>query len=657
MTDIFFGLAMSFIFLASAWGWGQILAAVYRVPLLRLGAFASAAGLALLAFIGGVLNLAGIAKSETLVSIVLLGAVFSIVVLVRKRPWQRFRQSLGSSAPARIFLLAVPTALACTAGIFASACLMPTSIFNFHDDFHTYIPRVVRILESGSIAGNPFDGMGLDSLGSQSFLQGFFVAMGGPRMANGFDAVCCLFLVLLLITQCARAWHLPVSLQILTVMAAAIITPQYVNISPLYSSALATLSLVVWGSALAKQLSVSGETIRGMECVGALLIALLISLKVTVATFAAIYLAALYTVLFAASSRKLVVAKSALMTALLSGIFVLPWILAHWPAIQHSREIAAALRTEGLLPATTPSMAAHDIPKLFSFRSLYYGDSLPAFHFLVLTCVATALLALVFWWKLKTRPAGFVSVTCAGFAVLGVYLINAHMFAFENAVRYSVPVLIACSVTLPMLLCRLSARRGRANTMTMGIGTVMVVTVAIFAKTFSTRMALAVREHRAFVFPVNADYLKYCRESFSRAETARAIEIQQKIPSGTKTLVWAATPFHLDFSRNELMTVTDPGLINPALHFPSDLKPEMFALFLQQWGIQYVLIDVRGFGIKDVGNLMWQAESEDSISRKLAERGIYLRRVLAAIGAQSEIVHADKRTVVFKLPSVKEISK
>jgi len=68
-----------------------------------------------------------------------------------------------------------------------------------------------------------------------------------------------------------------------------------------------------------------------------------------------------------------------------------------------------------------------------------------------------------------------------------------------------------------------------------------------------------------------------------------------------------------------------------------------------------VLLDVRGFGVKDVPTLAWQAKSEDAISRKLAERGIYLRQVLAAIGGESEVIHADNRTVLFKLNPIRAV--
>jgi hypothetical protein len=653
MNDICFGLALSLIFVTSAWGWGQAFATVYRLPILRLGAFTTVLGLAVLSFIGGILNLVGLAKSATLVSLVLLGGVFSIVVLLRNQGWRRAFRSSKSSVAGKRWLSLTPVFMALAITIFMGACLMPTSILNFHDDFHTYLPRVIRILESGSIAGNPFDGMGLDSLGTQSFFQGFFISIGGPRLAHGFDAVCCLFLTMLLIAQCTRIWRLPLALQILAVAAAAVITPQSVNISPLYSSVLVTLALLVWGSALAKQMFVSGQTARGMECAGALLVALLLCLKVTVATFAAVHLAVLYMVLFATSSRKLATAKSAMLTALLSVVFVLPWFLTHWPGVQHASEIGAAFRAEGLLPANS-SMAAHDVRKLLSVGPLFYGDSLQAFHFLVLTCVAAALASTVLLWKLKGRSPGFANVISAGLAVAVVYLLNAHMFAYENAVRYSVPVLIGCFLFVPMFLCRLVMTQKRWSKALMLVSAaVMIAAVAVFARTGSQRMWLAKNEHHSLQFPVNADYLNYCQESFSRAEAARAIEIQNKIPPGAKVFVWMATPFHLDFGRNQLMTMTDPGLINPALHFPTGVTPPRFAIFLEQWKAGYVLLDVRGFGIKDVPALASQAKSEDAISRKLAERGIYLRQVLAAIGSESDVIHADNRTVLFKLNPMK----
>jgi hypothetical protein len=48
----------------------------------------------------------------------------------------------------------------------------------------------------------------------------------------------------------------------------------------------------------------------------------------------------------------------------------------------------------------------------------------------------------------------------------------------------------------------------------------------------------------------------------------RALSFSKTEP-GAKVLVWT-----LDFSRNTLMTVTDPGLINPALRHRSAPRPK-----------------------------------------------------------------------------------
>ena len=58
----------------------------------------------------------------------------------------------------------------------ACVLLVPTGVFNLSDDFRTVLDRAVRMSQSGSVGGNPFDFLGLDGFGSQSCLPGFFVA-------------------------------------------------------------------------------------------------------------------------------------------------------------------------------------------------------------------------------------------------------------------------------------------------------------------------------------------------------------------------------------------------------------------------------------------------------------------------------------------------
>ena len=80
--------------------------------------------------------------------------------------------------------------------------------FNHGDDFHTYTPRVVRMLQTGSLEGDAFGHFGLDSLGSQSFFHGFFMSGDSIKLLNGFDAVACFAMCLLLVGELSLRWRL-----------------------------------------------------------------------------------------------------------------------------------------------------------------------------------------------------------------------------------------------------------------------------------------------------------------------------------------------------------------------------------------------------------------------------------------------------------------
>jgi hypothetical protein len=96
--------------------------------------------------------------------------------------------------------------------------------------------------------------------------------------------------------------------------------------------------------------------------------------------------------------------------------------------------------------------------RLFSSRALYYGDALPAFHFLVLM-----------WGHDCRARASPAKEKAAGRRRVGrprgprVNSLNAHLFAYENAVRYSVPVLIGAFIPLLMRV-RFSGRGSLKNT-------------------------------------------------------------------------------------------------------------------------------------------------------------------------------------------------
>src|SRR5206468_1640844 len=173
----------------------------------------------------------------------------------------------------------------------ACLTLMPTTLFNAGDDFHTYAPRVVRMVQTGSVGGNAFDASGLDSLGSQSFFHGFFLFESSIELLNGFDAVACFTLLLLLVAEVSLRWRLPWYVGTMAVICVLAINPQYVNISPLYSGALLVAGLIACGAMLGTALSTgrSRPAFRA-EVTLALIASTLATLKVTLAFFTLLYL-------------------------------------------------------------------------------------------------------------------------------------------------------------------------------------------------------------------------------------------------------------------------------------------------------------------------------------------------------------------------------
>jgi len=102
-----------------------------------------------------------------------------------------------------------PMLLALAPALCAAVLLLPSEVFNHGDDFHTYTPRVMRMLQTGSLGGDAFGHFGLDSLGSQSFFHGFFMSGDSIKLLNGFNAVTCFALCLLLVGELSLRWRLP----------------------------------------------------------------------------------------------------------------------------------------------------------------------------------------------------------------------------------------------------------------------------------------------------------------------------------------------------------------------------------------------------------------------------------------------------------------
>ncbi len=509
------------------------------------------------------------------------------------------------------------------------------------------------MVQTGSVGGNAFDGIGLDSLGSQSFFQGFFLPGLDIGLLNGFDAVACFTLCLLLIAELSLRWRLPWFVGALGVICVTVINPQHVNISALYSGSLLITALVISGAMLAR----SSRTMRWnkacrLDLTLAFLASLLVTLKTTLAFFALLYLACLYGILFAKARSRLAVLKSALVTGTLLALLILPWLFVHSPVLVKAARLGRELKDAATLTTKYPSIAAHDIPRLFSFRQSLYRDS-PA-SFLALVCVCVGVAAVCFFGWLR-RPSDKRTTESLAFAALGiavptVYLLNGHLFTAEWAIRYSCPVLLGCFPVACFGLLRLgdahSAGYRRRVVLSVGLIAVAILT---FAGTFCSRVQRAFQHRTLLAFPLDQDFADCSTHIVSQNEMLYCRFLQSIMEADSSALIWIVAPFQLDFSRNRLLSVSEPGLINPALHFPAGADLDSLGNYLHKAGIRYVLIETNGTAVKTVAILELYLGAQDSVYRKLGDYGIYFRKSLLALAERGRVLYSDGRMLLFEL--------
>jgi len=345
------------------------------------------------------------------------------------------------------------------------------------------------------------------------------------------------------------------------------------------------------------------------------------------------------------------------MTACVIALALLPWMLLHAPTILRARDLAAPFAA-ATLSSKYPSLTSHDIPNLWSSTSLFWGNSIATFNFVVFLCLAGGIAAAFLWRANRRNPRvyGLLSVTAAGLAVLGVYLWNANQFQVDDAIRYSLPPLIASLPIVLLCLLKFSRVHGTHSARILSVGAccAMLAVVGVFGNTLGRRISVAANSRTTLAYPLTERYLDYCQRATSRTQQQKARAFQQAMEAGATVLVSASAPFQFDFTRNRILTVCDGGLINPALHFPAGIDADALRHYLRSYGIRYVLFQRDGEGITTIEALRPQLAWSNVIRRKLADYGIYFRESMTSLAAQSESLFENDRIVLFDLSKPKQ---
>jgi hypothetical protein len=490
-------------FALAAYGWGRVaflLAYPGRAP---LHAYATGLGVVVLIFVGGVLNAVALATTAGLLVCAYAGILLAIAFLAWsvKTGWHRKNIREKVSAPAVLLLL-----FASAAAAFLLLELLPTTVFNYHDDFFSSMVRPIRMQTVGTVGGNPFELIGLSDFGAQSFLQGILLLWLPLTDITAFDTVFCFLLGMFLIAEIGRRNGVSALFIALAIIVYAVIDPQILNLSSVYSTTVIILTLLEASSflleATADPQSSRLKTMRRAVPVGACLAAL-IAIKMSGAFFAV----AFFVVLFGlALVMRLPRALSAAMaTAIAAMLALIPWVAVHADKLDVTRWHSSS--AEILDPRLTfyPS-----ILEAFYSRVTIFGAS-RAVYAVALVVIVVSLLAGLIMLLRKSRIPDNLLRTATDAAGIFTYLVLAAILNYETSLRYAIPFVIALAPTrlLYPLNGSSEARQHRSfvispRAVTYGIAALQLATIVIFSQLMWTRLAGIALEQRQ-VFALHAE--------------------------------------------------------------------------------------------------------------------------------------------------------
>ncbi len=611
-------LAVAWLFVIACSGIG--LGHVVRRAARSSGPLATTAGVGLgaLVFVGGVLNLARVAFAPVLCAVVAAGAIACVVSFRGVR-----RPKLVDRA-ARVELLLAAAVILLPAA-FAIATQFPPRAFNFHDDLQKYLAHPVRMLATGTLAGNPLSALGFDTLGGQAFLHGIVLAVSPLGYVNGVDAV--LGLALLCALGASAGWRrLPYAGAAVAPVLIVAMNPQYVNVSALYVGAalVATAVLLVADD---REAAAPAPLALGLVYAAA------IAAKSTFALFVALHLpfSAIAVARRGASWRAGM--DWAVRVALWAAVGLAPWVLLHAP--EYLRPSASATPVPGGVDGALD---------LLSTEPLFYGATVA--HYTAAAGIGAIVLFLaiaslrgpderrvvhVAWGLVAASAAGVAS--CAVLIALGPQLVG-----YEASVRYAIPFLLGTIAVTAGLAGSLGLAGRRWRGCVPALAALALAVAFVPSLVARWRQAADAGSILAFSsLAASERYLAFNRMAMSDDTRTHVRSLQRRVPEGEPLLAWITMPFHLDHRRNRIYDVDAAGL-NPS------------------WGAvpvdaRYLLWQYAGFGVRTARDLSLRMRGPGARERQGSARTLELMARLQRLSASGETVYDDGTFALVRLGS------
>lgn len=346
------------------------------------------------------------------------------------------------------------------------------------------------------------------------------------------------------------------------------------------------------------------------------------------------------------------------LAALMSVLFLVPWILVSLP--NYISAFSLSLSGDAMSTAgDRDGLFLSKLTTVFSFKGggFYLGYSLIA---LLLGILGLGSLIQLFKSSDKSRFPCLLTLSAACLAVVVTFIVNVYLFDPDTAVRYTVPVLIPVAAVASMmswitpLTPRVYSKHDFKQIISANAYSITVfLAVALISWNFSHellgRMSRAYQLRTQLAFPINHGYIQYNEAALGKPAAEWVYTLQRKIEAGSTIFAMISVPFHLDYARNPIFFYSESGILNPWFSIPLNNNPEATRKYLIDIGIQYVMYETHGVGMKQEVEFRRYIESPYWMFRGIGERSLKLRAILHYLSDNSQLIYRDGNVVIFNI--------
>lgn len=608
------------------YGWGLFFHRIVKYPV-HNWVLTVTVGLATIIFLGGVLNLLRFAYGWAFDGLLIIGVVLAAKYF---KLWPKFPRSRSE-----LFHIAILGLLIALIIGFTVNSQLPPKVFNWHDDFEKSFAHPVRMLQTGTLFGSPLNALGSETLGGQAVLHGIVLNHFPIPYINGVDAVFGLFLCLIISVSMIplRAVFLPISL--ISPLIVFFINQQYVNISALYIASVLMMASILLFTDILEHKKGETENLPSPLLTG-LIYAALISLKTTFVVFPLLHLCFFIIALrlYGVDYRRLV--RWCITTVGMILLFLLPWILLHFPNYVHLSFDQPPIRTD-VIPGEPLN--------LLSTQPLFYGASFAHYTFVIMA-MAFPILAVILWKRGERSASGRIAL--AGLAAGGTTIAVAYLLiislgpiisGYDTSLRYAIPFLIA-GAPLILSLVYLWAFMAKSSLFRLSFMAVPLLFGVLIMVSFSDTLIARIHQGResgsilSFSgLATNREYIRYNEEVLYGDTRSRLIMAQNQIPPGTAIVVWVYAPFYLEYKRNIIYDAERSGIATPWAYLPD---------------VDYFMVEYQGHAVRSLEFLEYARQDPARRERYIAEKCMIFLQSLHDIGQSADELYNDGKIVVFK---------